>query len=491
MGSTPTQKDFRHVRKATVLKDSTGDTLRVGGYRPDKKSRNPQKFSAGAEQVIPKVVDLRPFMTAVESQGNSNSCTANAMAGAYEYLDNRINGQSTDMSRLFIYYNAREIEGSTNKDEGAYLSDCVKVVRKYGACTEETWPFTLDEVTSKPPKVAYREAAQFRIEDAASVDIDLDIMRTCLAEGYPFVFGLQLFESFNGAGGNGGLVPMPDPNNEKHVGGHAMLCVGYSDTDRVFIIRNSWGEEWGDMGYGYVPYEYMVDPNLNHDCWVIQLGSHQEIDLRKDISKGISKNISKDKSSLFDGERSEVARSLRVPGSTHTPSGIPLYNESYYVEYEEELVYIDDRGGYVNVSEVEDVESLYYLEYEEEYEEEISETWYEETEYLEEEDSEEFEETSEETEYEDSTEDYSEEETEEAEEEEEEDEEETEEEETEEEEEEEDEEETEGEEEDEEDEEEETEEEETEEEGEDEEEEEEEEEDEESDEESSGEDEDE
>lgn len=149
---------------------------------------------------------------------------------------------------------ARAIDGSVDEDEGAHLSDCVKVVRKYGACAEETWPFILDEVTSKPPKDAYREAAQFRIEDAASVDIDLDIMRSCLAEGYPFVFGLQLFESFNGAGGNGGLVPMPDSDNEKHDGGHAMLCVGYSDTDRVFIIRNSWGEEWGDMGYGYVPY---------------------------------------------------------------------------------------------------------------------------------------------------------------------------------------------------------------------------------------------
>ena len=417
MDSTQTQKDFRHVRKATVLKDSTGDTLRVGGYRPDKKIRNPQKFSAGAQQDSPTIVDLRPFMTAVESQGDSNSCTANAMAGAYEYLDNRINGQSTDVSRLFIYYNARSIDGSIDEDEGAYLSSCVKVVRKYGACTEETWPFTLDEVTSKPHKAAYREAAQFRIEDAASVDIDLDVMRSCLAEGYPFVFGLQLFESFNGAGGNGGLVPMPDPDNEKHDGGHAMLCVGYSDTDRVFIIRNSWGEEWGDMGYGYVPYEYMADPNLNHDCWVIQLGRDREIDLRKDISKGISKgiskDISKDKCSLFDDQRSEMVRSLRVPGSTHTSSGIALYNESYRVEYEEELVYLDDRGGYVNVSEVEDIESLYYLEYEEEYEEEVSETWYEEIEYSEEDDSEEFEETSEETEYEDSTEDYSEEETEE------------------------------------------------------------------------------
>jgi C1A family cysteine protease len=398
MVTTTAQKDFRHVRKATVLRDSTGDTLRVGGYRPDKKSRNPQKFSAShdSDQELPAIVDLRPFMTPVENQRNSNSCTANAMAGAYEYLDNRINGEATDVSRLFIYYNARALDGRTRHDEGTYLSHCVKVVRKYGACSEETWPFTLRKIKAKPPKSAYQEAVRFRIEDAAAVEVDLDTMRSCLAEGYPFVFGLQLFESFNGAGGNGGLVSMPDPDNEKHNGGHAMLCVGYSDPDRVFIIRNSWGEEWGDEGYCYVPYDYMADPNFNHDCWVIRQVRDRDINLRQDIRKS--------QSSLFDPKRSEMVSSLRVPGRTHTPSGIPLYNESYHVQYEKELVYLDDCETYVSVDEVEDLESLYYLEYEEEYEEETIESWYEETEYLDE-DSEEFEEDSEEDESEDESED--------------------------------------------------------------------------------------
>ncbi len=419
MVTTTSQKDFRHVRKATVLRDSTGDTLRVGGYRPDKKSRNAQKFSAsrGTSQSLPAIVDLRPFMTPVENQSNSNSCTANAMAGAYEYLDNRINGQASDVSRLFIYYNARALDGGdTQEDEGTYLSNCVKVVRKYGACSEQTWPFNLKQIKAKPPKSAYQEGAQFRIEDAAAVDIDLDTMRSCLAEGYPFVFGLQLFESFNGAGGNGGLVPMPDPDTEKHDGGHAMLCVGYSDPDRIFIIRNSWGDEWGDAGYCYVPYDYMTDPNLNHDCWVIRQVRDRDIDLRQGIDKP--------QASLFEPKRAEMVSSLRVPGRTHTPSGVPLYNESYHVQYEQELVYLYDSAEYVSVSEVEDLESLYYLEYEEEYEEEISESWYEETEYsYEEEETEEFESDSEEDDSEEDIEDSYEEELDEDEEEEDEDEE--------------------------------------------------------------------
>jgi C1A family cysteine protease len=364
MVATTAQKEFKRVRKATVLKDPTGEALRIGGYCPDKKRRNSNDFSASrfSAAEMPEIIDLRPFMTTVENQYDSNSCTANAMAGAYEYLENRLYGQATDVSRLFIYYNARALDGSTHQDEGAHLSDCVKVVRKYGACAEEIWPFQLGKIKAKPPKAAYKDGVRFRIEDAASVAVDLDTMRACLAEGYPFVFGLQLFESFTGSGGNGGLVPMPDIENEAHNGGHAMLCVGYSDSDQVFVVRNSWGPEWGDGGYCYVPYAYMADPDMTADCWVIRQVSDREVDFSRDIRKS--------KASMFTPERSEMVRSLRIPGATQTPSGIALYNEAYCVEYVEQLVYLYDSAEYVNIAEVEDLESLYYLDYEEEYEEE-------------------------------------------------------------------------------------------------------------------------
>jgi C1A family cysteine protease len=364
MVATTAQKEFKRVRKATVLKDPTGEALRIGGYCPDKKRRNSNDFSASrfSAAEMPEIIDLRPFMTTVENQYDSNSCTANAMAGAYEYLENRLYGQATDVSRLFIYYNARALDDSTQEDEGTYLSNCVKVVRKYGACAEEIWPFQLGQIKEKPPKAAYKDGVRFRIEDAASVAVDLDTMRACLAEGYPFVFGLQLFESFTGSGGNGGLVPMPDIENETHNGGHAMLCVGYSDSDQVFVVRNSWGPEWGDGGYCYVPYAYMADPDMTADCWVIRQVSDREVDFSRDIRKP--------KASMFTPERSEMVRSLRIPGATQTPSGIALYNEAYSVEYVEQLVYLYDSAEYVNISEVEDLESLYYLDYEEEYEEE-------------------------------------------------------------------------------------------------------------------------
>ena len=403
-------KNYRQVRKSTVVKNSVGQQFKLGGYRPEKQNSQDKKYSANRDRPLPSKVDLRSYMTPVENQGSSNSCTANAVAGAYEYLANRLLGQSKDVSRLFIYYNARELDGDSSQDEGTYLKSCVKVLRRYGACSENTWSFDLNQILEQPHKRAYKEAANFVVEEAARVDVDLHTMQSCLADGYPFAFGLQLFASFQQAGSNG-LVPMPDPDNEKHDGGHAMLCVGYSDPDRVFIVRNSWGEEWGEQGYCYIPYDYMTKPDLNHDCWTIR----QVSDL--DLSQGIQGNSS----SLFDGARAAIAAAFQAPGAIHKPSVIALleetHSETYTVEYEEELVYVENKG-FVLADTFESLDFLYFQEYDEEtedtdeeesefyeetvdtYEEESEEEESDETEDAEEEESEEEEsdETEEETE---------------------------------------------------------------------------------------------
>jgi hypothetical protein len=378
-------KNYRHVRKATVVKNSDGQRFKLGGYRPEAQSSKDPKYSAhDRSDPCPSAIDLRPYMTPVENQGNSNSCTANAMAGAYEYLANRLNGQSEDVSRLFIYYNARQIDGTTDQDEGTYLKNCVQVLRKYGACSEKTWSFNIDQILEQPPKSAYREAAQFRVEAASRVDVDLHTMRSCLADGYPFAFGLQLFASFQKAGSNG-LVPMPDPDREKHDGGHAMLCVGYSDPDQVFIVRNSWGEGWGDRGYCYIPYDYMTKTQYNGDCWTIR----QVSDL--DLSQGIER----ESTSLFSDATAAIASAIQTPGAIfNNPSLTNLFEDTYHVEYEEQFVYVAERG-FISIDTYDDLESLYDQEYEETYEDDEEVEDWEDTEDSYEE---EFEEDEEETE---------------------------------------------------------------------------------------------
>ncbi|MBD2021986.1 C1 family peptidase [Leptolyngbya sp. FACHB-36] len=386
-------KKFHKVHKATVLRRSTGQQIKIGGYTADKIDPKAKRFCATADD-LPSVVDLREFMTPVESQGSTSSCTGNAMAGAYEYLVNRLTGQAEDVSRLFIYYNARKLDDCVQEDSGARLQNCVKVVRKYGACSEKTWAFDSEYILKQPSKAAYREAKRFVVEDAAQVEIDLQTMKACLAEGYPFVFGSQLFASFQRAEKDG-LVPLPDPDTEQCDGGHAMLCVGYSDPDQVFIVRNSWGEDWGDQGYCYMPYDYLANSELSHDAWVLRQLSNLSVDLKQNIYKHVS--------SLFDASTAEIARAIQIPGVTETSSGISIYDETHHVTYEEQYVYFTDRG-YVPVQDIENLEELYYQDYEEEYDDsdldDLEDFYYEETSESEEyeetedsyEDSEEFEE---------------------------------------------------------------------------------------------------
>jgi len=253
-----------------------GSSRAVQGYRfqPPKAGAKRYVLGRGNLSRLPPKVDLRPFMTPVEDQKNTNSCAANATAGAYEYLVKRHLGEEAyDVSRLFIYYNARAVdEPEAIEDEGSVLQSVIASLKEYGACSEETWAFDPDVVNDEPSAEAYEEAKQFLIEETELVPTDLDAWKTALAEGHPIIFGVKLFSSFDKQK-KAGLVPVPsakETGRESH-GGHAMLCVGYSDPDQVFIVRNSWGPEWGDKGYCYIPYRYLMNEDYNFgDSWIIK-----------------------------------------------------------------------------------------------------------------------------------------------------------------------------------------------------------------------------
>lgn len=260
-----------------TISRADGSERRILGYR--KGSIDPAAKRYGAQRFqskdLPPKVDLRKHFTAIEAQGETNSCTANAVAGAYEYIVKRHLGEEAyDASRMFVYYNARALDPSYGpiEDQGSMIGIAVKGLKEYGVCSEETWPFDQANVNEKPSDPAYEEAAKFLIEDYAVVPTDLFAWKHCLAEGYPIVFGLELYNSFD-QHRTKGLVPEPTPNEvqrEEHAG-HAMVCVGYSDKDEVFIVRNSWGPEWGDGGYCYIPYNYVMNPKYNDgDSWFIR-----------------------------------------------------------------------------------------------------------------------------------------------------------------------------------------------------------------------------
>lgn len=239
----------------------------------DTPDNRDYKFSAlKAPQAVrifyPGQVDLRPKMSTVLDQGNLGSCTANAIASAFQYNLVKQRMPSYTPSRLFVYYNERLLEGTVNVDAGAMLRDGIKVINTYGVCPETIWPYQIPKFAVKPSDTAYRIALQDRAVGYYRVDVNETAIKTALASGFPVIAGMAVFDSFlSRAVAKGGMVPMPT-RYDQFLGGHAVLIVGFNESTQRFIVRNSWGSGWGDRGHFYLPYAY-ANTSLMADCWVI------------------------------------------------------------------------------------------------------------------------------------------------------------------------------------------------------------------------------
>jgi C1A family cysteine protease len=230
----------------------------------------PLPFQHGV--TLPASVNLTTNCPPVYDQGQLGSCTANAIAAAIEF--DRMKQDLTPIfvpSRLFIYYNERVMEGTVNTDSGAQIRDGIKSVGDQGACTEDSWPYDITQFQNQPSAPCYQEALQHRAVQYQRIVHDLNLMKGCLASGYPFVLGFTVYQSFESdTVAQTGHAPMPGPN-EQTIGGHAVLAVGYDDSQNWFIIRNSWGTGWGMQGYFTLPYDYLTNDNLADDFWTIRL----------------------------------------------------------------------------------------------------------------------------------------------------------------------------------------------------------------------------
>ena len=243
------------------------------GWTPDHPDQRDLKFVAPMMATLPTKVDLRNMMPAPYDQGELGSCTAQSLAGLLEYSEHKQNKPHPQTaSRLFIYYNERLLEGTVNADSGAMLRDGIKSLIRWGYCEEVLWPYVIARFKKKPPRPAYGDAFKSRISQYARINNhSLNDMKVALASGNPFVFGFSVYESFESeAVAKTGVMLMPQPN-EQMLGGHAVLAVGYDDERQVIIVRNSWGVNWGDKGYFYMPYAFITNPALADDFWTITM----------------------------------------------------------------------------------------------------------------------------------------------------------------------------------------------------------------------------
>ena len=184
-----------------------------------------------------------------------------------------------DPSRLFLYYNEREIEGTVTFDSGASIRDGIKSINKQGLCEEKLWPYQIEYFTNKPNNNCYGEAKFHKGVRYKRLSKDLNCLKTCLSMGRPFIFGFAVYDSFEDPtiwDPKSDTMPIPNPNKETLLGGHAVVAVGYSNKRKAFIIRNSWGKEWGMDGYFLMPYKYMTSDACS-DFWVLETVSDDEI----------------------------------------------------------------------------------------------------------------------------------------------------------------------------------------------------------------------
>lgn len=258
-------------------------TPKLDGWRPESSSPvvsptdqnlsvNMDKLVTGPSENISVenngVVDLRPWCSPVENQGHVGSCVANSVVGALEFLNIRDGKPHVDLSRLYIYYNARLMTRTQDKDEGTYISVAMKTLASLGTCPESTWKYDPSSVFSRPSWEAYREGYANKIHSFYRIDgtgsSRNDGIVAALRAKHPVAFGM-LVDSDYMALGPSGLTGMPSPHR-KVLGGHAQLIVGADLNMKLFVVRNSWGPGWALAGHALIPWDYL-DASEADDFW--------------------------------------------------------------------------------------------------------------------------------------------------------------------------------------------------------------------------------
>ncbi len=311
-----------------IKKLENGKQIHLGGWRKQLNDPRDADFSLklhrGFLATNPSSADIRTFCSPVEDQGNLGSCTANMFAGMVEANEGRglaklaeaaaasvaVSGVTTlsngtitytttvvppkatptpapaptpapklvHASRLFEYYATRKIEGSTGYDSGATIRDTIKAGYTYGVVDEAMWAYDVSKFTVNPPTNVWTAAATHKVTSYHSIaDGAIETMKAAIVSGYLVGFGFVVYDAMmTNAMALSGLLCRP-ARSESVQGGHAVALVGYDDnkvmpdgSKGAFLVRNSWGTGWGLQGYFWMASNYVSDPTLSSDFWVVQ-----------------------------------------------------------------------------------------------------------------------------------------------------------------------------------------------------------------------------
>ncbi|MCL4377276.1 MAG: cysteine protease [Actinobacteria bacterium] len=278
--------DFPDLRDYTINKNLISEKVKRAGARYSVKEMALKTgiIDKNSKKKLPAATDLRKWCTPVENQGNLGSCTANAGVGLLEYFENKAYGKYLDGSRLFLYKVSRNLLQKKG-DYGSHIRTTMMAMVLFGIPPEKYLPYQVEKFDEEPDSFCYAfaqnfQAAQYFRLDPVGLTKDkvLEQIKINLAASIPSIFGFTVYSSLSQAGKDG-KIPFPGLN-EKVEGGHAVMAVGYDDkmkitnnnneekTTGALLIRNSWGTDWGEKGYGWLPYKYVMD-GLAIDWWTL------------------------------------------------------------------------------------------------------------------------------------------------------------------------------------------------------------------------------
>lgn len=276
----PSHQDYDEFTDSIPGRLKSGNDVRSLKAMTEKLGLSPE--SLGTLSLRSKV-DLRSGCSPIEDQETIGSCTAQAVAGLVEYYERKVHGKHIDASRLFLYKTTRNLLGFTG-DTGAYLRSTMAALALFGVPPEAYWKYVVANYDVEPSAFCYSfgqsfQALQYYRLDKSGVTpgILLQKIKARISYKMPLVFGFTVFNCIDQAA-DSGEIPIPCPR-DRVVGGHAVMTVGYDDELKIkndncrsveskgaLIIRNSWGKGWGDKGYGYLPYDYVLK-HLARDWW--------------------------------------------------------------------------------------------------------------------------------------------------------------------------------------------------------------------------------
>lgn len=260
------------------LSDSVVREVRLDDWKkdvPDPRDyrlKSPSSVLPGAKVTRPSKVDLSKKCSPVEDQAQLGSCTAQMLVGMVEYNNIRWSEKPSrrQISRLFQYYVTRKNMGTIHEDSGAYIRDTIKAAAQYGSVWETNWRYRIEKFAEEPPAKVWEKAKLNKITSYHRIDDgDLETMKHTLASGYLIGFGFLVYENFlTQKMATEGILRASEIKGPLY-GGHAVVLCGFDDDRRMFKVRNSWGKEWGIDGYYWMDYDYVSNPNLCNDFWVV------------------------------------------------------------------------------------------------------------------------------------------------------------------------------------------------------------------------------